>query len=319
MNNNKLNSNGFRLKPLWLPILVGVLTGCEASLDLTGIEQTTTQAVRRTDQIQSVAANQAVQVAVGNNGLILRRELNQSNWQRQELPSESGLIDLAVCPDQTFVALGFDQTVWLAPSDGTNWQKVELPTSENLMDLTCAPDGSIWVVGSFSTLLHSSDSGQSWDESSLNEDAFLTSVQFIDKETAIVAGEFGLLAKSTDGGQQWQLLDPMLDDFYPQQTWFANKSEGWSVGLDGVLLHTDDGGNSWQSMVTPVSAPLYGIVSDGSSLYVVGDNATLLKQIDGLWQSVPVELPPVFLRSGLVADQQLLLVGGQGSILTLAL
>lgn len=293
------------------------MAGCEAPLDLTGVEQEQGKSIRRTDQFQALAANDRVQVAVGNDGLVLTRTIGREAWQRQILPGAPGLIDVEACADQRLIALSFDKQLWRSDDDGAHWQVFAIPTQENLLDLTCAPDGRYWAVGSFSTLLQSSDQGQSWNEDSLNEDAMLTAIQFIDADLAYASGEFGLVARSLDGGATWEVLPPMLDEFYPQATLFTDADSGWSVGLDGTVLHTVDGGESWQLSPTPVAAPLYGLFESADGLYALGENATLLKHEARQWTPLPVPARPVYLRAALATAEGLLVAGGNGTLLSL--
>ncbi|KEA65301.1 hypothetical protein ADIMK_0258 [Marinobacterium lacunae] len=299
-----------------------MLAGCEAPLDLTGVEQEQGKSIRRTDQLQALAANDRVQIAVGNDGLVLTRSkepraIGHDHWLRQTLPGAPGLIDVEACADNSLIALSFDKQLWRSDDDGASWQAFAIPTQENLLDLTCAPDGRYWAVGSFSTLLSSDDQGRNWQENSLNEDAMLTSIQFIDDALAYASGEFGLVARSLDGGESWEVLPPMLDEFYPQATLFTDAESGWSVGLDGTVLHTTDGGESWQLSPTPVAAPLYGLLDTHDGLYALGENATLLKHEGSRWTPVPVAARPVYLRAALATAEGLLVAGGNGTLLSL--
>lgn len=299
-----------------------LLSACEAPLDLTGVEQEQDKSIRRTDQIQALASNGQVQVAVGNDGLVLTRSeesraIGSEGWQRQSLPGAPGLIDVEACADTSLIALSFEKQLWRSDDHGAHWQAFDIPTQENLLDLTCAPDGRYWAVGSFSTLISSDDQGRNWQENSLNEDAMLTGIQFIDDSLAYASGEFGLVARSTDGGESWEVLPPMLDEFYPQSTLFTDADSGWSVGLDGTVLHTLDGGESWQLSPTPVAAPLYGLLESADGLYALGENATLLKHEGSQWTPVPVPARPVYLRAALTTAEGLLVAGGNGTLLSL--
>lgn len=308
-------SSSFRLA--LLPGLL-LLAGCEAPLNLSGVEQQLQEPVRRTDQIQSVAIQPGLEVAVGSHGLILRRNSSDANWQRQILASEPNLIDVEICPDGSLIALGFEQQLWRSDDQAQSWQGIDLPTSENLLDLACGPDGSYWAVGSFSTLLSSHDRGESWQENSLGEDAMLSSIQFLADGTGYVTGEFGIVARSEDIGGDWEMLDYIPNDFYPQAAHFTTRWRGWVVGLDGMVLHTEDAGDSWQIEPTPVVAPLYGIVEAGGELVALGENGTVLSRRQGQWQPLEAPVMPVWLRdAALQANGQLLISGGAGTLLSL--
>ncbi len=295
-----------------------LLTACEAPLNLSGVEQELNKSVRRTDQIQALAATAKLQVAVGNDGLVLTRLGSGAPWQRQVLAGTPNLIDVETCPDGSLIALSFERQLWMADASGQHWRKSDLPTPENMLDADCAPDGSVWAVGSFSTLMVSRDGGQNWSEISLSEDAMLTSIQFLDGQTAYVTGEFGLVARTDDGGQNWQPLDYIPNDFYPQAAHFSSRESGWVVGLDGMVLHTRDAGLSWQAESTPVAAPLYGLADTDAGLFALGENGTLLTRADERWELVEAPTMPVWLRSAVgQPNGELLIAGGAGTLMSL--
>lgn len=306
--------------PFCLGIVPGLilLAGCEAPLNLSGVEQQLQEPVRRTDQIQAVVTAPGLEVAVGSNGLVLHRDNSDSPWQRQILDSQPNLIDVEICPDSTLIALGFEQQLWRSDDKALSWRPIDLPTPENLLDIACAPDSSYWAVGSFSTLLSSHDRGDTWEENSLGEDAMLSSIQFLADSTAYVTGEFGIVARSDDAGRNWALLDYIPNDFYPQAAHFTTRWRGWVVGLDGMVLQTEDAGMSWQVEPTPVAAPLYGIVEAGGELVALGENGTVLSRRKGQWQSLDVPVIPVWLRDAAQQENgQLLISGGAGTLLSL--
>jgi len=297
-----------------------LLTGCEAPLNLEGVEQELSKSVRRTDQLQSIAANDQTLIAVGGNGLVLRsKKTAQPSWQRIELDGQPPLIEVVSCPDNSFAALGIDRSLWLSRDNGLNWQSQALPTPETVLSLNCAPDNSLWVTGSFSTILSSRDGGQSWSETSLNEDAMLTGIQFFDAQNAIVAGEFGMLARTEDGGESWQLADPIPNDFYPQGSYFNDAEHGWVAGLSGAVLYTEDGGRSWQQQTTGTESPLYSFKAVGEQLFLLGDHGTVLKQHNGSWSRLDTPKIPVYLRDAeALPDNQLLVAGGWGALFTVS-
>ncbi|WP_299182964.1 YCF48-related protein [uncultured Neptuniibacter sp.] len=307
------------VKPGLLISMLGVaLTGCEAPLNLEGIEEEKTKSVRRTDQFQAVAANGHALVAVGNDGLILRSPADSLKWQRQSIDIQSSFVDIAACPDQRFVALSMDKQVWQSVDNGASWQASELPTPEDLLDLTCAPDNSVWVVGSFSTVLHSKDQGKTWQENTLNEDAMLTGIQFLDASTAIMTGEFGVVSRSNDGGQSWNPPSYIPNDFYTQTAFFTDANTGWVGGLSGQILYTDDGGENWTKQPTPTESPIYGFYQSGTRLFAFGDHSTVLEYTGSDWARVNSQGRPVYLRDAIqLSNGELLFAGGAGSLFTL--
>tara|TARA_R110002020_G_scaffold310944_1_gene526596 strand:+ start:15880 stop:16881 length:1002 start_codon:yes stop_codon:yes gene_type:complete len=309
-----------RLSPLGLGCLALALTGCEAALNLDAVTLQSEQATQRTDFYQAMASNPHVTVLVGNQGVVLRSENNGEHWQRQQLPTDMSLIDLAVCPDGSFIALSFDNHIWHADARAEGWQAHALPSTEQMMTTRCAPDGSWWAAGAFSTLQNSSDQGLSWDELSLDEDAIFTTLQFINADQVVVSGEYGLRFTSEDGGQNWQSSHSLPDEFYPHASYYSSLDTGWVGGLNGFIWHTEDGGATWTRQNTGTEAPIFGFIHGPQGLYAVGENATVLSLRGQRWEALPTPDQPLYLRAGrLLPSQHLLAAGGRGLLLNIDL
>lgn len=307
-----------RLASLSLALLL--VNGCEAPLDLEAVARQNTNPIQRTDFYQAMASNQQVTLLVGNGGVVLSSDDQGESWQRQQLPTDMSLIDLDVCPDQSFIALSFDNRIWHADPTASQWTPHRLPSSEQMMTATCAPDGSWWAAGSYSTLQTSPDQGASWDDTSLEEDAILTTLQFIDEQEAVVAGEYGMLFTTRDGGQTWEPAGSLPDEFYPHASFFRSLDEGWVGGLNGFIWHTTDAGDSWQRQPSGTEAPIFGFVSGEEGLFAVGENATVLSLHGSRWVSLQTPDQPLYLRAGrLLPNQHLLVAGGRGLLLNLEL
>ena len=295
------------------------LSGCEAPLNLAGVEQELATPIHRYDQFQAAARSDKLMVVVGEAGTVLVSGDSGQTWQRQELPGRPALIDLALCADDRFVALDTTRRVWLSADNATDWQARPIETMEAVMALTCDQQNRIWVVAGFSTILSSADGGVSWNEESFDEDAQLTSVQFLDENIAYITGEFGMVLKTSDAGANWERIADIPGEFYPQAAHFVDTERGWAVGLNGAILHTSDGGESWQSQDSGVNIPLYGITGVGETLYAVGENGFVLRYAAGTWQALPHENNILsYLRATSAGHDNLLVAGGNGVLFTLA-
>ncbi len=306
-----------RKKGILIFSLITLLTGCEAPLNLEGVDQERNKSVRRTDQLLGVAVSKDNVIVVGSDGVVLTSPVNELNWQRQELKNKPNFVDIETCPDSSLIALSMESQLWTSHDQGQSWQSSDIPTPESLITVTCGPDNSYWATGSFSTLMSSQDQGKSWNELSLNEDAAIASLQFLDNQNLIATGEFGLLARSEDGGQNWTLLDPIPNEFFPMTSYFSDSATGWVAGLGGIILTTTDGGLSWQKQATPTESPIYNFYVSGSRLFAFGDHGTVLEQQNGNWVRLDAPKIPVYLRDGKQLDAKRLLVsGGWGSLFT---
>lgn len=251
------------------------LAGCEAPLDLSGVEAESARPFHRYDLFQAVARHGDRVLVVGGMGAVVQSSDGGGSWQRTILPDKPYLTDVAACPDGGFHAIEQTDGLWSMQPDG-GWIRQAVPEMTEPMALSCDPSGTLWVIGGYSTILHSLDGGSSWDSWSLEEDLYLTTIQFIDRDHGVATGEFGTVLLTADGGSTWDRASDLPDSFYPQAAYFASPGTGWVVGLNGTIWATVDGAQSWESMRTGTNAPLYGIAGLGDTLLAVGENATIL-------------------------------------------
>lgn len=306
-----------RKKGLLIFSLVTLLAGCEAPLNLEGVNQEQNKPVRRTDQLLGVAISKDSVVVVGSDGVVLTSPVTELNWQRQELKNNPNFVDIDTCPDDSLIALSMESQLWISRDQGQSWNSSDIPTQESLITVTCGPDNSYWATGSFSTLMSSHDQGKSWHELSLDEDAAIASLQFFDNQNLIATGEFGLLARSDDSGQNWTLLDPIPNEFFPLTSYFSDPKTGWVAGLGGTILKTIDGGLNWQKQITPTDSPIYNFYISENRLFAFGDHGTVLEQQSGNWVRLDAPKIPVYLRDGKqLARDKLLISGGWGALFT---
>lgn len=297
-----------------------LLTGCEAPLNLDAVRDVAEQSSQRTDFYQAMATNQSVIVVSGNEGVLLSSEDQGASWTRQASPADASFLAMSTCPDDTFVALTFDNTVWHSDAEAGQWTAHALPSQEQMLTIACAPDGGWWTAGSFTTIQYSSDQGQSWDETSLYEDAIINNLQFINDEQAIATGEYGMVIRTDDGGLNWDLAGSAPDEFYIHASHFKSADEGWIGGLNGFIYHTTDGGQSWQQTPAATNAPVFGFIAGDAALYALADNATILQFQGGSWHKISESDQPLYLRAGLfLPDQRLLVAGGRGLLFGLEL
>ncbi|MBE9535264.1 MAG: hypothetical protein IMF03_09690, partial [Proteobacteria bacterium] len=96
-----------------------ILSGCEARLNLDGVEEESHKSVRRTDQFQDLTTNGTVIIAVGSAGLILTSPKVSGpeeplQWTRTELEGQPNFIDIDSCPDGSMVALAVERQIWIS-------------------------------------------------------------------------------------------------------------------------------------------------------------------------------------------------------------
>ena len=307
---------------LCLVFLGTTLAGCEAPLDLEGVNSQLAQPTQRADLFQATARYQDTVVVVGAMGTIVESTDGGSNWQRTTLPDKPFLVDVTVCTDGSFHAIDKTDGIWSLQAD-SSWNRQALPEMTEPQAMACDPSNVLWVIGGFSTILNSADAGASWDSWSLDEDLYLTTIQFVDQQHGIVTGEFGTVLFTADSGVTWNRAIDLPDSFYPQSTFFTNPTTGWVVGLSGTIWRTESGGQAWQRMENGNNTPLYGISGFGNTLVAVGDNATILYHRigDTSWTSLnDASKSRTYLRgvAGL-DDGQFIVAGGGGTLFTVTI
>lgn len=307
---------------LCLVYLGTILTGCEAPLDLSGVNDQLAQPTQRSDLFQAAARHRDTVIAVGGMGTIVQSLDGGGNWQRTTLPGKPFLVDVTVCPDGRFHAIDNVDGIWSLQGDG-RWARQALPAITEPQAMTCDTANVIWVVGGFSMIAHSADAGASWETWSLDEDIYLTTIQFVDQHHGIVSGEFGTVLLSADSGVTWNRADDLPDSFYPQSTYFISPAKGWVVGLNGTIWKTDNGGHSWQRTPSGINTPLYGITGFGNTLVAVGDNTMILYHRVGDAAWIPLNdatKSRTYLRAvaGL-GDGRFIAAGGGGALFTITI
>ncbi|MBL4802716.1 MAG: hypothetical protein JKY45_12565 [Emcibacter sp.] len=296
------------------------LSGCEANLDLSAVEDSKKNPIARYDHYQAIAKSDKSIVVIGNRGALLTSVDQGVSWTRQVLPGDQSisyptLLDIDICPDNRFIVLDANRKVWISDAEGGNWVAKNITTEEEVLDLTCALDGTIWVVGSFTLIMDSHDGGNSWTDKSIAEDAMFSRIQFIDRQNGVVTGEFGSVYKTTDGGETWKAANMIPNEFYPMASLFITTEEGWVGGLQGIIFHTNDGGQNWHRQETGTKAPIYNIFDVAGEIYAIGEQGTLLTLAGNGWRSVEINLGFGYLRGALaLSNGKFLVVGGGGLI-----
>ena len=89
--------------PTCLALSAALLAACEAPLELDAVNEHAQQAIQRTDFYQAMAANSERTLLVGNRGTLLASEDHGQHWQREAVNTNASFIDIASCPDNSFL------------------------------------------------------------------------------------------------------------------------------------------------------------------------------------------------------------------------
>lgn len=308
-----------RFAPVFL--LGTILAACQAPLDLTKVDVERTKPVQRFDTLQAVVNNGEVVVAVGSYGTILTSKDSGETWARNNLSGNASLIDVAVCPDKTFVALDYEGNLYFGDADGTKWEPKDLGAKEVYTAIACDAKSRIWLVGSFGSIVVSANRGATWQNRSTGEDLIFRQVKFVDSRVGFVFGEFGKVMVTANGGESFTELPVLPNEFYPLSAYFKNAAEGWVGGLGGVVMHTTNGGQTWEKQQAPTTSPIYAMAMHADALYASGNQGVLLKYNGNGWGNQTYPNRTFAFLGGLVSlnDKTMIAVGGSGSVVRLAL
>ncbi len=302
------------MRPAALLGFAALVAACQAPLDLSGVEATRKQPIRRTDVFQAVVDAPDGTLLAGNDGLMVLKPADGSAMQRQILTQPDHfppvLIAMTRCPDGRVFALGSDKSLWTRTGKD-HWTAGKVPTDEAVLTLTCSPAGTLWIGAGFATLLHSTDGGRNWESTSFDDDLQFTEVHFPSAQTGFALGEFGTVMRTRDGGKSWQRAGSPSEEFYPLSAWFRDDLHGWAGSLDGAIYATADGGDSWVHEASGTRAPIYGLTGDAQNVYAVGNFGVFLVRRDGHWQPGPHSGTRGFLRAFSRAADGTLTFAGQ--------
>ncbi len=155
----------------------------------------------------------------------------------------------------------------------------------------CFVSSDIGYCGGYVGLYKTTNGGKDWTRVSLNiNDPFITSIFFLDDQTGWATGYYqanvGVVLKTTNGGLNWDVTYlPKIEGYWPQCINFADKNDGWVVGLGdfvGAIFHSLDGGESWNPVKLRTETAFMRIVfPDTSEGWLLGDNGEILHTSNG--------------------------------------
>lgn len=297
-------------------IAASMLCGCIQAPDWTSMHSEREKPIKRVDVVQTLVANSALVVAGTQNGAVLVSKDAGKNWMRKSLPGAS-LIDLAACPDGTFVGIDFHGRVWSGNEGAEGWRAHQLENPKTPLAITCDGKNRWWVTGTRATLASSADQGASWRTIDMNADTQITTIQFVDDVHGIALGEFGMVLTTEDGGKGWTQQPPIPSDFYPYAALFISRDQGWASGIAGRILATRDGGKTWRPQDNESGMPLYRLFLHQGVPHGVGAGGTLARLEQERWRIVYYpDAAPVFLGAGSsLPTLSTVVLGGPGGLL----
>jgi photosystem II stability/assembly factor-like uncharacterized protein len=189
--------------------------------------------------------------------------------------------------------------MWRTTNGGASWTSNVAAGSNGMEDVCFIDANEGWAVGAVGLIFHTTNGGQTWlsqDWSGLHIDGVtpptLYGVRFLDSQNGWVCGSKSTLLRTTDGGVTWEDVIPPIQSTY-RKIARLDQDNGWIVGSGGVIITTLDGGMSWITLNSGTAKNLSHVDvvpgTGGPSVWVVGDQGTLLHSTDGTsWATIDV-------------------------------
>jgi hypothetical protein len=267
-----------------------------------------------TDWFESVAASEAMTIAVGDNGAVYS-SLDGAVWDRQNSNVEAWLRGVAYGAG-TFVAVGEEGTV-ITSGEGRQWSRVDVGTERSFNRVSFG-GGKFLAVGDAGLALMSSD-GLNWEaeETGATGDLFGAAVG---DGVRLVVGDEEL--RLFDGGEWGDVLGQAGGP--PDWTYYAvlsGPTESLVVGRTGLVVEGFRSGEDayeWSVQSPSVRSWLFDVAWVEGLFVAVGDRGTVLTSGSGAgWalELVPSALTnAVFLGVGGTTNL-VVAVGSQGALL----
>jgi photosystem II stability/assembly factor-like uncharacterized protein len=234
----------------------------------------------------------------GANGYVAHTADAGRSFVTETTPFSSALRTLSFADELLGVVAGDEGALAVTQDGGEHWIAAASGTQGSLRGSAMAAGvGLILVVGDGGALVASRDSGNTWQAGSIVGAANLRSVSATPGASEVLAvDDAGAIWSSTDGARSFVVVFEAragLDSVQMQPT-----GDAIAVGLGGTAV-VRLGGSPWSVLSTGTSVELHAgvIVPEDGSLYVAGENGTLLESDDrGMhFSAVPLMMTaPIF-------------------------
>ena len=212
------------------------------------------------------SSNSDIAIAIGWNGLIVRREdtdisdTTQKFWMTIPSGTQERLHGIAFPTVETGIIVGDYGTVLRSSDTGKTWNPITLPTQQYLRSVAFTTSEIGVATGDSATIFRTTDRGSTW----IVVNHFLTGTDTsIQKVQAFPDGTFlaqadGLLIRSNDSGKDWETVpspgDSIGMSFYSTRIGIIGQRATSSaiVPDTAYMWYTTDGGNAWNPVVVPI-------------------------------------------------------------------
>lgn len=208
--------------------------------------------------------------------------------------------------DKRLVAVGQRGHIIYSDNQGESWQQATVPVSSDLTAAYFVSANKGWVVGHDGVVLMSDDKGVTWKK---QLDGWQV-IEILKKQ----AQELTASATQQDLVLELERIAEQGADKPFLDVWFENEKTGFVVGAFGLIFKTQDGGKTWQSIIHQVQNPgflhLYAVKGHKGSVFVAGEQGTILKQSVDSTSFIALNSPYKGSFFGLLSTSDVLLAYG---------
>ncbi len=198
-----------------------------------------------------VTAGRTGQIAVGQKGVILRREGGDA-WSRVDSGTTNRLFSVALNSQGKAVAVGSFGTVLKSDDSGATWHSVAPEWAKyaadgvepHIYDVNLDDAGVATIVGEFGLILRSQDEGTTWKLVHKGEASLLALDLKRADRVGYAVGQTATVLRTQDGGATWSVVHEGGGSILLGVR-SSTKGEVYVTGMREMLV-SDDGGNTWR-------------------------------------------------------------------------
>ncbi|MCD6024274.1 MAG: hypothetical protein K0Q91_1190 [Fibrobacteria bacterium] len=243
-----------------------------------------------TQTLNAIHSNNSRVWAVGDSGVIrLRTATSAGAFTAINSAGTTQKLNGVWCQSNTnAVIVGDGGLILRTTNTGTGWTSLGSAglTTENLHHVYFRGTSDTgFIVGANGTILRTVN-GTTWTKMTSGTGEALRGVYLsaTSQDTVYAVGSGGAIRKTVTGGNWSGRTNSQI---LRGVTWHSS-TVGFAAGDSGVILRTTNGGLGWRPVASGITDSLYGIFSNGSSLWAVGKGGVLRRS------TAPTTTTPTF-------------------------
>ena len=215
------------------------------------------------------------------------------------------------------VAVGEHGYIIYSDDEGVTWQQASVPVAVTIIRAYFVSAQVGWAVGHQGVVLHTEDGGKTWvkqlDGVKAANIALSKAKQRFSKANNKKEPRILYMMKYAKG----LVVDGPDKPFF--DVYFKNEKDGFVIGAFNMIFKTKDGGETWEPWMDHVDNRagyhLYAIGSDGSRLFIAGEQGLFLRSDDGgtTFYKLPTPYSGSYFGLSVLKDKEVLIYGLRGN------